>query len=144
MLWANFGSFCLALLTQENVTGKMKGRIISSSQPIRHYCLEQMKKMWSFLTIHLDLLGDEINTLFLISFRNILKVKIISFIENSLTINVQDYNCKSITSGQLLKKEQRLIHERIFDEMFQLSLQETSSKVDHVFKPYIPFYYHHS
>ena len=75
MLWTNFGSFCLALLTQENVTGKMKGHIISSSQPIRHYCLEQMEKMWSFLTKHLDLLGDEINTLFLISFKNILKVK---------------------------------------------------------------------
>ena len=57
LLWSNFGAFCLHLLTQRNAT--LKGTVISDYQPVRHYCLKQMKLMWLHISVNLGLTPEQ-------------------------------------------------------------------------------------
>lgn len=47
LLWANFGCFCMALITQPNYAERLHGNIISEWQPLRQYCFGQLKTMWA-------------------------------------------------------------------------------------------------
>lgn len=46
MLWANFASFCVSLLTQPDAESGISGKIISGVLPVRHYCFSQLYKQW--------------------------------------------------------------------------------------------------
>ena len=46
LLWANFGSFCMALLTQPDSDKHLRGHILSEKLSLRHYCLSQLKIQW--------------------------------------------------------------------------------------------------
>ena len=49
LLWANFGSLCMALLTQQDAQEKIHGRVISEFLSLRHYCLGQLNTMWMLI-----------------------------------------------------------------------------------------------
>lgn len=46
ILWANFSAFSMALLTQPDAQQKISGPVISSSQPVQHYCVTQLQNVW--------------------------------------------------------------------------------------------------
>lgn len=49
LLWANFGSFCMSLLTQPNSDQHIHGNIISKKLSLRHYCVCQLKNAWKHI-----------------------------------------------------------------------------------------------
>ena len=59
ILWSNFCGFSVALLTQEDAEQKLAGKIISEEEPIRHYCVTQMFKMWNLLKEGLNISEEE-------------------------------------------------------------------------------------
>ena len=59
LLWANFGTFCVSLLTQHEVQSKIHGVLISKWRAIRHYCISQLKALWRNLRINLSLSDEE-------------------------------------------------------------------------------------
>ena len=59
LLWANFGCFCIGLLTQREFDNKLIPGIFSSWQPLRHYCFSYLNSMWLKLQSHLCLSEEE-------------------------------------------------------------------------------------
>ena len=59
LLWANFGSFCMALLTQPDAKERIHGHIISEKLPLRHYCVTQLKFLWSHIQTNLGLSEEQ-------------------------------------------------------------------------------------
>ena len=59
LLWANFGAFCMALLTQPDAEGVIHGPIISEGLSVRHYCVSQLRTMWMHLRSNLNLSNEE-------------------------------------------------------------------------------------
>ena len=59
LLWANFGTFCMALVTQPKAEADIHGSIISTSLPIRHYCVSQLRTAWKHMRENLGLLDEE-------------------------------------------------------------------------------------
>ena len=49
LLWANFGAFCMALLTQPGKEDPIHSIVISKTIPIRHYCISQVKALWKHM-----------------------------------------------------------------------------------------------
>ncbi len=64
LLWANFGSFCMALLTQPNSDQRIRGRIISERVSLRHFCVSQLKDLWKHIQNNLGL-SDEQRSFFI-------------------------------------------------------------------------------
>ena len=89
MLWSNFASFSVALLTQPGAEENLAGKILSKSEPARQYCVTQMKKIWGLLRNGLGVADEERLLLVKGSLNNLLEVKIVmplmsdSFIEFS-------------------------------------------------------------
>lgn len=59
LLWANFGSFCIALLTQPEAESYIHGNLISKQLPIRHFCVSQLQAMWVHIRNNLNLSEEE-------------------------------------------------------------------------------------
>lgn len=59
MLWANFGCFCMGLLTQPDFQRHILGPIMSDWQSLRNYCISQVRTMWMFMQNKLDLTEEE-------------------------------------------------------------------------------------
>ena len=59
LLWANFGSFCISLLTQPDSAKHIHGHIISKKQPLRHYCVMQLKEVWMHIQKNLGLSEEQ-------------------------------------------------------------------------------------
>ena len=59
MLWSNFAGFSLALLTQPSATKDLTGKILSTNEPARDYCVAQMKKFWALLRNGLGVSDEE-------------------------------------------------------------------------------------
>ena len=59
LLWANFGAFCMALLTQPKAEAAIHGHIISEWLSVRHYCVSQLRTMWMHLRNNLNLSDEE-------------------------------------------------------------------------------------
>ena len=55
LLWANFSTFCVALLTQSHVERTMCGSILSSQLNPFDYCFNQMQMLWKMLRDNLKL-----------------------------------------------------------------------------------------
>ena len=59
LLWANFGAFCITLLTQPDSDNKLCGRLISDNISVRSYCLSQLKTLWMHIRNSLYLTEEE-------------------------------------------------------------------------------------
>ena len=59
LLWANFGSFCMALLTQPDADRAIHGPIISDWLSVRHYCVSQLRTVWLHMRNNLGVSDEE-------------------------------------------------------------------------------------
>ena len=59
LLWANFGCFCVTLLTQPDSDQRIHGKIISEWLSLRHYCVSQLKTLWLHLRNNLGLTDEQ-------------------------------------------------------------------------------------
>ena len=59
LLWANFGAFCMALLTQPRAEVAIHGPIISNWLSARHYCVSQLRTIWMHIQTNLGLSDEE-------------------------------------------------------------------------------------
>ena len=59
LLWANFGTFCMALLTQPDAEEKIHGHIISINLSLRNYCVSQLKMLWKHIRDNLGLSEEQ-------------------------------------------------------------------------------------
>jgi hypothetical protein len=59
LLWANFGAFCVALLTQPDSDDKIHGNLISDWISVRHYCVSQLRTLWMHMRNNLNLSEEE-------------------------------------------------------------------------------------
>ena len=59
LLWANFGAFCVALLTQPDSDDKIHGNLISDWISVRHYCVSQLRTLWMHMRNNLSLSEEE-------------------------------------------------------------------------------------
>ena len=59
ILWANFGAFCMSLLTQPMAQSMIHGPIISERQTIRHYCFSQLQSVWMHMQNNLAISEEE-------------------------------------------------------------------------------------
>ena len=59
LLWANFGTLCMALLTQPEAKAAIHGPIISEWQSVKHYCVSQLRTIWTHMQNNLSLLDEE-------------------------------------------------------------------------------------
>jgi len=59
LLWANFGAFCIALLTQPEAEKDIHGPIISKKLSVRHYCVSQLCTVWKHMQENLGLSDEE-------------------------------------------------------------------------------------
>lgn len=78
LLWANFGAFCMALLTQPDSHTKIHAKLISEDLQIRSYCLSKVKELWNHIGNFLYLTSEE-RTLYatraMINFYEVLFIK---------------------------------------------------------------------
>lgn len=59
LLWANFGCFCMSLLTQLSSDEHIHGKIISEWLSLRHYCVSQLKTLWMHIQNNLGLSEEQ-------------------------------------------------------------------------------------
>ena len=76
ILWSNFASFSLALLTQPKAEANLAGKILSNSEPAREYCVAQMKKLWVLLRNGLGVSDEERLLLVKSCLNNLLEVQV--------------------------------------------------------------------
>ena len=69
LLWANFGALCMSLLTQPEAKQGIHGPIISESLPVRHYCVTQLRRLWSHIQNNLGF-TDEQRSFFVVKSMN--------------------------------------------------------------------------
>ena len=59
LIWANFGAFCMALLTQPEAEAAIHGPIISKRLSVRQYCVSKLCTVWKHMRKNLDLSDEE-------------------------------------------------------------------------------------
>ena len=59
LLWANFASFCIALLTQPDAQKNIHGPIISNWLSVRHYCVSRLRNIWMHIRNNLAISDEE-------------------------------------------------------------------------------------
>ena len=59
LLWANFGCFCMSLLTQPKSSKHIHGNIISKKLPLRHYCMSQLQTLWMHMRDNLGISEEQ-------------------------------------------------------------------------------------
>ncbi len=74
LLWSNFSSFSLSLLTQPEAEQNLSGKLLSKSEPPRELCVGQMKKLWSLLGTGMGLSEEEKLLLVKTCLNNLLEV----------------------------------------------------------------------
>ena len=72
LLWCNFGTFCLHLLLQRGVSKKIA--VLSANMSHRHYCVSQLRKLWSLMMTHLQLTEEQLLSLIENSMQRMMKV----------------------------------------------------------------------
>ena len=79
LLWANFGAFCMALLTQPEAEASIRGQIMSEQLSLRHYCLSQLRIVWVHMQKNLGLSDEERSFLVMCCTRRFYEVHYITF-----------------------------------------------------------------
>ena len=80
LLWANFGAFCMALLTQPEAETTIHGPIISEWLSVRHYCVSQLRTMWMHLRNNLSLSDEERSFFVMRCTKRLYEVRMILFV----------------------------------------------------------------
>ena len=75
LLWANFGAFCMALITQPDGHERISGPVISSWQHIRHYCVSQLRGLWWHMSHSLQLSTEEQSFFIMKSMLSLMEVR---------------------------------------------------------------------
>lgn len=76
LLFVNFAAFCISLYTQENATVQISGPVLSPSLAVRHYCLGQLKTIWSHIQTNLGLTLEEASHLIMRTVLKFLQVSV--------------------------------------------------------------------
>lgn len=84
LLWCNFGTFCMSLLTQKDTV--IKGTVISDYQAIRHYCKAQLSLMWIHMSTNIGLTDEQLSLFVLCSAKKMMKVRITFHLGNNFTL----------------------------------------------------------
>ena len=71
LLWINVASFCVSLLTGDCVT--LSG-ILASTEPMEEYCVSQLRYIWNFMKINMQLTDEELSYLMMMCMRTNLQV----------------------------------------------------------------------
>ena len=71
LLWINVASFCVSLLTGDCVT--LSG-ILASTEPMEEYCVSQLRYLWNFMKINMQLTDEELSYLMMMCMRRNLQV----------------------------------------------------------------------
>uniref|UniRef100_A0A1X7SW27 Uncharacterized protein n=1 Tax=Amphimedon queenslandica TaxID=400682 RepID=A0A1X7SW27_AMPQE len=71
LLWCNFGTLCMNLLTQRD--SNIKGTVISSYQAVRHYCKSQLSLMWLHMTTNIALTDEQLSLLVVCSMKRMIQ-----------------------------------------------------------------------
>ena len=71
LLWINVASFCVSLLTQD--LGTLSG-ILSSTASMEEYCVSQLRHIWKFMRINMQLTDEELSYLVMMCMRTNLQV----------------------------------------------------------------------
>ena len=61
ILWANFGAFCVGLITQPDGHEKIGTVLSQHHSDIRHMCVAQVKNFWLHVSLALDCTTEEIS-----------------------------------------------------------------------------------
>lgn len=100
ILWSNFASFSLALLTQPNAEANLAGKILSNSEPAREYCVAQMRKLWVLLRNGLSVSDEERLLLVKGCLNNLLEVQVSAVLEitciRNLCMDVCGHACTCV------------------------------------------------
>lgn len=75
LLWANFGTFCLALLTQPDAEQHIQGPIIARQQIIKEYCFIQLQAMWKNLRDNLGFTEEQRSFFVMLAMDKVFKVR---------------------------------------------------------------------
>lgn len=60
LLWANFAAFCTALLFHSEAEDKLVGSVFSEGvEPVRQYCVSQLRQLWGHLRNSLTISDEE-------------------------------------------------------------------------------------
>ena len=77
LLWANFGSFCMALLVQPDAAKTIHGPLISDWLSVRHYCMSQLRTIWMHMRNNLGLSDEERSFLVMTCMKRLYEVSFI-------------------------------------------------------------------
>ena len=78
LLWANFGTLCMALLTQPKAEAAIRGGVLSSWQSVRHYCVSQLRTVWMHMQNNLVLSDEERSFLVMCCTKRLYEVAMLS------------------------------------------------------------------
>ena len=59
MLWANYSTLCLGLLTDPSLAKELEGEVFSSGIPLRQYCLSRASETWQLLSQNMNITAEE-------------------------------------------------------------------------------------
>jgi hypothetical protein len=57
--WSTIGTLCMSLLTNPQAQEAVHGHLISDWQPLRHFCLQQLRHIWLSMQTNLELNNEE-------------------------------------------------------------------------------------
>ena len=107
LLWANFGAFCMSMLTQPDSQSKIHGSLVSKCQPIRHYCVSRVKSLWINLRDNLGLLEEERSFLMNKCLMNLYQVSnekgLVGTLDSLIHLHKQLCNCTTSSKMIVLK-----------------------------------------
>ena len=86
LLLVNFGSFCVALLTQQDANSSISGPLISHWLPVRQYCVSQLRTAWMHLKTTLKLSREKQNFFVMNCLKSFYKVRECFYIKLCNTI----------------------------------------------------------
>lgn len=85
LLWANFGTFCISLLTQQKAEEHLHGSILSKDIPIRNYCISQLQTVWLHIKNNLNISDEQRSCLVIQAMWNLYEVLIHNYCYCNLT-----------------------------------------------------------
>lgn len=119
ILWVNFGSLCMSLLTQPMARSRIHGPIISGWQAIRHYCYSQLQTVWMHLRNNLAISEEERSFLVMRCLMNLYEVSM-----------EPDSGLKGkLHTREELDDYELLWHKRIFQPAWEELKQKVSVRV---------------
>lgn len=74
ILWANFGAFCIGLISQPDARERIEKVLPSFHTDIHHYCVAQMRSIWLHMNSGMNLFAEKITFFIDRAMSNLVKV----------------------------------------------------------------------